>query len=73
MRVMIDGVRYVPENIINVSLMNGTRCPKCDFVVSQVLDTRYSDKYRSTRRRRKCLSCGYRWTTLEIIHEDRSK
>lgn len=39
------------------------KCPKC-FGATQVLET------RDTRRRRRCLGCGQRFTTLEVMAED---
>ena len=43
------------------------KCPDCSSTVSSVLETRRYD--HSNRRRRECLECGYRWTTMEI-HSD---
>ena len=43
-------------------------CPQCEHQVCRVTDSR-SRKGLSVRRRRECLSCRYRFTTLEI-HED---
>lgn len=40
-------------------------CPKCGHEDSKVLDTRTGRENRSIRRRRQCLDCGYRFTTLE--------
>jgi hypothetical protein len=36
------------------------KCPKC-IEATQVLET------RQTRRRRECLTCGFRFTTLEVL------
>lgn len=41
-----------------------TLCPKCNGR-SEVKDSRASP--RGTRRRRTCVDCGYKWTTIEII------
>ena len=38
------------------------RCPECDGKVC-VVDSRVQERY--LRRRRKCLACGYKWTTRE--------
>jgi transcriptional repressor NrdR len=40
-------------------------CPKCGHENSKVLDTRTGRENRSIRRRRQCLNCGHRFTTLE--------
>ena len=69
--IVVNGTEYVPEDTFDSAQMNGTRCPECDFITSRVIDTRYTEKYRTTRRRRECMNCGCRWTTIEIIHEDR--
>ena len=39
-------------------------CPACDCPNTSVFDTRPVKKL-STQRRRKCISCGYRFTTHE--------
>ncbi|KFJ08041.1 transcriptional regulator NrdR [Bifidobacterium tsurumiense] len=40
-------------------------CPFCQNPVTKVVDTRISDDGHSIRRRRECLSCGKRFTTVE--------
>ena len=42
-------------------------CPKCGHEDSKVLDTRTGRENRFIRRRRQCLNCGHRFTTLEEI------
>src|SRR5471030_2813751 len=42
-------------------------CPKCGHEDSKVLDTRTGRENCSIRRRRQCLACGHRFTTLEEI------
>lgn len=42
------------------------KCPKCDDLESRVLDTRVQ-KDGEIRRRRECLSCRHRFTTVEIL------
>jgi transcriptional repressor NrdR len=42
-------------------------CPKCHYPNTKVYDTRVTQNGRSTRRRRECEKCGYRFTTLEEI------
>jgi transcriptional repressor NrdR len=45
-------------------------CPKCSSDDLKVLDTR-AGKVASTRRRRECQGCGYRFSTIEeILRED---
>lgn len=43
------------------------RCPKCGSGDDKVIDSRQSRNSASIRRRRQCLSCGYRFTTYEEI------
>jgi transcriptional repressor NrdR len=43
------------------------RCPKCGSRDDKVIDSRQSRDNSSIRRRRECLSCGYRFTTYEEI------
>jgi len=43
------------------------QCPKCTHSDTKVLDTRLGKNSLSIRRRRQCLSCGYRFTTIEEI------
>ena len=45
-------------------------CPKCSSDDLKVLETR-AGKVASTRRRRVCLGCGHRFSTIEeVLHED---
>lgn len=41
------------------------RCPKCGSERTRVIDSRAQDASNSIKRRRECLSCGYRFTTFE--------
>lgn len=43
------------------------RCPKCTSANTKVLDTRTSKNETSIRRRRECLECGHRFTTIEEV------
>ena len=61
MRVVIDGVRYVPCSTIKK--IDGVSCPLCHSTQTKVTDSRYRDKQR---RRRKCLICDHRWSTIEV-------
>lgn len=42
--------------------MIGIPCPICTHQVSKVIET------RGNRRRRECLRCRHKWTTLEVPH-----
>jgi len=43
------------------------RCPQCNSLESKVLDTRTGKNESSIRRRRECLGCEYRFTTIEEV------
>ncbi|MGF1530972.1 MAG: transcriptional regulator NrdR [Puniceicoccaceae bacterium] len=43
------------------------RCPSCGHPESKVLDTRMAKNNASIRRRRECLACEYRFSTVEEI------
>ncbi len=43
------------------------KCTKCFSLDSKVVDSRVTQDSTSTRRRRECLSCGFRFTTYEYI------
>lgn len=43
------------------------RCPKCSSAETKVIDSRVSKTETSVRRRRECLSCEYRFTTVEEV------
>ena len=43
------------------------RCPKCASLETKVLDTRTGKNETSIRRRRECIDCGYRFTTIEEV------
>jgi transcriptional repressor NrdR len=42
-------------------------CPKCQFSETKVYDTRVTQNGRVTRRRRECLKCRHRFTTVEEV------
>ena len=44
--------------------MRGVLCPSCGHDHVSCYDTRHPEGV--ARRRRKCLSCGHRWTTYEV-------
>ncbi len=43
------------------------KCTKCLSIDSKVVDSRLTQDSSSIRRRRECLSCGFRFTTYEYI------
>lgn len=42
-------------------------CPRCQHQNTRVVDSRTTSDSKSTRRRRECEACGYRFTTFETI------
>ena len=47
------------------------RCPFCDFADSVVKDSRPAEEDTAVRRRRGCMQCGGRFTTIERVqHRD---
>ena len=47
------------------------RCPACGELNSHVVDSRTAQHGRAIRRRRECLGCEKRFTTYEIIEEEK--
>ena len=45
------------------------RCPSCGSFDDKVIESRTMANGESTRRRRECNSCGYRFTSYEHIEE----
>ena len=43
------------------------RCPKCTSLQTKVIDSRTGKNATSIRRRRECLDCEYRFTTIEEV------
>lgn len=43
------------------------KCPKCGVLDDKVVDSRLSRDGGNIRRRRECLTCGFRFTTYEAI------
>jgi transcriptional repressor NrdR len=43
------------------------KCPRCGKQEIRVLESRSAEGGQSVRRRRECMSCGYRFTTYERI------
>jgi len=46
------------------------RCPKCTSIEDKVIDSRIGKEGNTIRRRRECLECGYRFTTIENLVRD---
>ena len=46
------------------------KCPKCQADDDKVLDSRAARDGAAIRRRRECLTCGYRFTTYEEVDRD---
>lgn len=47
------------------------RCPYCNINNDRVIDSRASTDGKSIRRRRKCVLCGRRFTSYELVEEPR--
>ncbi len=45
------------------------RCPHCGSMDDKVLESRQNSSGSTIRRRRECLTCGYRYTSYERIEE----
>ena len=47
------------------------KCPECGSTALEVKDSRPSTvkKISCVRRRRLCVNCSHKWTTLELPHE----
>ena len=45
------------------------RCPRCSSLEDKVLESRQNASGTAIRRRRECLSCGYRSTSYERIED----
>ncbi|MDQ3575380.1 MAG: transcriptional regulator NrdR [Actinomycetota bacterium] len=45
------------------------RCPSCASTGDKVVDSRTADEGAAIRRRRECLTCGWRYTTYERVDE----
>ena len=46
------------------------KCPSCGADDSKVIDSRSAEEDTAIRRRRECLSCGFRFTTYERMDEN---
>ena len=44
-------------------------CPFCVHGKTLVIDSSWEDTHQTIRRRRICLACSYRWSTLEIDYD----
>ncbi len=45
------------------------RCPACGSIEDKVLETRTTANGTAMRRRRECLSCGFRFTSYERVED----
>ena len=45
------------------------KCPECNSLNVACIDSRTEEKTNRVRRRRKCLACDHRWSTMEISAE----
>lgn len=43
------------------------KCPQCQHEDTKVIDSRDTEQSKKVRRRRECVKCSYRFTTLEKI------
>lgn len=43
------------------------RCPKCSSLEDRVVDSRVQREGGTIRRRRECLKCGHRYSTIETV------
>ena len=48
-------------------------CPKCKSCQRMTTDSRPNEYHTIRQRRYKCLDCGYRWSTVEILRDDFNK
>ena len=46
------------------------KCPKCKVKTTRVLDSRETHEGKSTRRRRECQACKWRFTTFERLEHN---
>lgn len=46
------------------------KCPFCENVETEVIETRDSEDNETTRRRRACIHCGKRFTTYERVEAE---
>lgn len=43
------------------------KCPKCGSTQTMTKDSRYRKKSKGWHRKRKCLTCGYTFRTVETV------
>lgn len=46
------------------------KCVKCDYPLTEVVETNHNTSNDLIRRRRSCSKCGHRFTTAEKIKTD---
>lgn len=44
-------------------------CPACQHPGNEVIDSRARENGTKICRRRKCLKCGHRWSTVEVTSD----
>jgi len=44
-------------------------CPYCEQSQTQVIEALWDDHYKTVRRYRVCPKCNYKWSTVEIDHD----
>ena len=63
-------VVYISEATFRSGSAQSMRCTKCGWQEDKVIDSRTSKEGSTTRRRRECLACGFRFTTYEQIEHE---
>lgn len=58
---------FLRHAIIAPAYFKNMICPKCKHKNTKVVDSRDANEGKSTRRRRECEDCGYRFTTFEKV------
>lgn len=65
--VKINGETYIPLSQVPLKMRGGKHpsdiCRVCESVNYRITNSRSKDGYRT--RTKECLSCGYRWKTIE--------
>lgn len=56
---------YHPQRRAEVAADSIVKCPFCSAITTKVIDKRDSEDLTVTRRRRRCVACGARFTTYE--------
>lgn len=60
-------ITYIEREFVSADQVRAVVCGRCGSDDIAVFDSRFSSAYGGAiRRRRKCGSCDYRWTTFEV-------